>query len=184
MKYEQAGRVRRTALVHRFDGHERIRIGVGKRPQRDGIHDAEDGAVGADADSEREDGGKCERRRVPELTDRIPHVAGQIPRPADAPDIFAYFADQGGIAKGSACFGDGGGSTHSRGDELVGLFLDVQLDFVSELALPAAASEIAPERARRIHGFTGVRTSRMPSSICSKFETSRSRCLRPAGVNW
>ena len=63
--------------------------------------------------------------------------------------------------------------------ELVDLLVEVLPDLVGEIALEPAAVEQSPQQ---VHGFTGARTRRMPSSIRSKFETSRSSRARPPGV--
>ena len=69
---------------------------------------------------------------------------------------------------------------HPALDEFVDLFLQMLLNFVSEVL-----AELTPGKdlSDPVHGFTGARTSLIPSSIRSKLKTSRSKCLLPVGVS-
>jgi hypothetical protein len=42
--------------------HDPVGLGVGQRPQKDGIDDAEDGGVGPDAEREGQQRDQCEAR--------------------------------------------------------------------------------------------------------------------------
>ena len=63
-------------------------------------------------------------------------------------------------------------------------------DFPNEKPGPAPRRDLSgiwePAREKLshpVHDRTGVSTRRMPSSMRSKLDTSRSRCLAPAGVS-
>ena len=53
-------------------------FGYGERSKQHAVDDAEDGAAGADAERQREDGHDGEARRPGELTDRVAHVAQDV----------------------------------------------------------------------------------------------------------
>ena len=65
------------------------------------------------------------------------------------------------------------------GHELLDLLVEMLPDLVGQIAFEPAAVD---QPAQHVHGFTGARTSLMPSSMRSKFETSRSSRARPSGV--
>ena len=156
----------------------------GQRSKYDRVHDAEDRTVGADADGQRQDRRRGKRRRAAKLADGVAHVAGEIVGRAPPPDIPAHLANERHASERAPGGGDRGRTGHSLRHQRIDLLLEVKLDLVGEVAVHAAAREEIADPAKRAHGFTGVSTSLMPSSICSKLDTSRSRCFLPAGVSW
>ena len=54
-----------------------VGVGDGEVAQEDGVDQGEDGGVGADAESEGEDGGGSEAGSLPQLSQRIAHVLHQ-----------------------------------------------------------------------------------------------------------
>src|SRR4030095_17260831 len=93
-------------------------------------------------------------------------------------------ANEGDAPEGAACGAGRVSTREATGHQLVDSLLQVKLDLVCEFAIDATAREEIADRTKRVHGFTGVRTSLIPSSICSKLDTSRSRCFLPVGVSW
>ena len=75
--------------------HEALRIRVRQRPQDDGVHDGEDGAVGADAERKGRDRDAGKPRRAPEpapgepqvLSERGQHMDGRTRKPQASPVI-------------------------------------------------------------------------------------------------
>ncbi len=176
--------MRGTAHAHRLDGDEGCRLMKGQRPEDDRIDDAEDRTVGADTDGQREDRRGSKRRGAAKLTDRVTDVAREIVGQSPSPHVATLLADARDVAERAVRRGDGVGAREAGGHQRIDFLVEVKRDLVGEVAIHAVAREQAADPAQGAHGFTGVNTSLIPSSICSKLETSRSRCFRPAGVSW
>ena len=61
------------------DEHEPIGVRVRQRPQQHGVHHAENGGAGANAERERDDGRDAERRHLPQRPRRVAEVVKQCP---------------------------------------------------------------------------------------------------------
>ena len=68
------------------NGHQPFRMRIGQRPEHDGIHQAEDGGVGADSESQRGDGGHRNARassqnpkRMAKVLEHGNHLAHGLP---------------------------------------------------------------------------------------------------------
>jgi hypothetical protein len=49
-------------------------VGIGQRPEHDCIHQAEDGRIGADSESQRRKRGRCNAGVTSQNTERMPKV--------------------------------------------------------------------------------------------------------------
>jgi hypothetical protein len=74
------------------DANQAIRIGVGQRPNQDGVDDAEDGRGGTDTERQRDDGGKRKTGITPDHPQRQPQVLRQRLDPANAARVVGVFA--------------------------------------------------------------------------------------------
>jgi hypothetical protein len=101
------------------------------------------------------------------LPDRVADVAGEVVDGAPAPDVAALFPDQRGVPERAARRSRCRIAREARSHQLFAFFLEVQLDLLGQVAVHAPAREQIPDRAKRVHGFTGASTSLIPSSIFS-----------------
>ena len=148
--------------------------------QDDGVDDAEDRGIRANAQRERQDAGQRERRRFAKLPEREANVGEHVLDGEEAPYLAPFLFHARDVAEGAP----GGQSGILPGNparhERIGLLVQVLSYLFGEILFePTPLNEI-PHPAD--HGFTGDRTSLMPSSIRSKLDTSRWRCATPAGV--
>src|SRR5690242_6445064 len=69
---------------------------------------------------------------------------------------------------------------HAAFDQLIGLFFQMLADLFGKVFAETLSSTQLRDP---VHDFTGARTRVIPSSMRSKLETSRSRCLLPLAVS-
>ena len=88
----------REGVVAEKEADETVRLGVRKRFEQDGVDDAEDGAVGADAQRECKRDYDGESGVVDQLADRIAEILNYCFE-AEADDFVALFLDARGVAE-------------------------------------------------------------------------------------
>jgi hypothetical protein len=88
----------------------------GHGPQHDGVDQAEDRGVGADSQSQREDGDGEETGAAAQRSQRIAQVLRQIGEPAQAADVAAFFLDLLDAAEFEAGAAFGFDRVHALGD--------------------------------------------------------------------
>src|SRR5262249_24067177 len=150
----------------------------GQVTKQDGIDDRKHRGVGADTEGEGQDGDGGKAGVLAETAKCVADVEEEILEAGPAPDVATVAFGEGGGAELAARGGFGFLAWGALSHQVVGFFFDVGGDF---------STDIAPETTRKdasepTHDFTGDRTRVTPLSICSKLETSVSRCFRPAGV--
>ena len=131
------------------DGNDPFRVGDWNRPQNNGVHRAENGGCGADAERQRDDGHGRESRVAQQLANGKPDVVRElgeifgaahvsIPSAAYSPAGRVYTIDvaealDGGLARGRRF--------HAAGHELADPHLDVELELRVDLLVHAAAPD-------------------------------------------
>src|SRR5690348_293440 len=116
------------------------RISERQRPQEYGIHHAEDGSVRPDAKRKSKN---CDRRKTriaAELAEAVADVLGCVFQPAQPVSIAAFLFLLLHAAKGPERRISGFFRRHSCRDVLLRLQLDVELQFLIQIALQPAAS--------------------------------------------
>src|SRR5579863_4124592 len=92
-----------------------------------------------------------------------------------APDLAAALLNQSHIPELSPGRGHGLLARQARRHEFFCFLTEMLLDLLPEIAVNSATE--------KGHGSPGERTRVMPSSMRSKLDISRSRCLAPAAVS-
>jgi hypothetical protein len=118
---------------------------------------------------------RCPPPLPPGVAQIGPGVLHQIP----APYLARAFLEQRVVAELAMCRMNRLLARHAAGHQLVDLLVEVLPDLLGQIAFEPAAVE---QPAQHVHGFTGARTSRMPSSMRSKLLTSRWSRVLPPGV--
>ncbi len=131
-----------------FEENELSRVGDGERAEHDGIDEAKDGGVGADAESEGEDGDGGKSRRVAQGTEGVAEVLQEFVDPDGSPDGARVFFHARDVAE----FAEGGVASvlgrHAAGDVRGSLAAEEILNFAAEIFedVFAAAHGLAPWR--------------------------------------
>jgi hypothetical protein len=144
--FPSAGAVRTRArrggdvahVAHRLERHDPLAIGIRQRVEEQSVDDAEDRAVGADAERQREHGHRGEHRCPGEMPECEAHVlhpfgqpytdvlaAGDVPCPSRR--VFVIFAP---VAEAGQRRRRGVGLTEPAGAQLVGPRVDVEADLL------------------------------------------------------
>jgi hypothetical protein len=89
---------RRIAGIHH---RQTIGIFIRKRLEQDGSDDTEDGRVGTDAQSKRQDDQGAEGRPVLPLASGLPDIEPQMVKPQPVPPLVAGFFEGGDVAEGA-----------------------------------------------------------------------------------
>ena len=140
------------------DAHLDQFFGVGYRQhtQADGIDDLEDGGVRADAECERQDGDGREPRCPPQEPEPEAHVTPERVQAADGVHPVDTLADLEHVAQLALRGPTGFVWRHPPGDVLVGLDLQVCVEFASPFNVPL----LPPEKTSPSHRVTPWRASR------------------------
>jgi len=165
-----------------------VGIRVRQRAQEHAVDDAEHRRAGADAERQREDGGRGEPGPLAQDARAVPEVGPQNldePEPPDRAGVLLGQRDVPEAAQGGVPRLVG---RQPCGDLLLGLELELGADLLVELGLgaagpqaPGAIAELVPER----HGYTssGSAMIRAIAAVsCCHFEVSLVSCRRPAGL--
>src|SRR5712692_6974558 len=123
------------------DHHEPASVAVGKRPQQDGVGNAENRRVRRDAQREDAHGKKSETRTLAEYAHGIPQILPNAFEPADAVHAINLLADESRITQlpprcVTRLFGK-----HASCNVLVRLHLEVRFELTRPLFIPRAAPE-------------------------------------------
>ena len=89
------------------DAHQLLGMRIGERPQKDAVHQAEDGGVRANTERQREDGDRRKSRIAPQQACAVAQVLNQVFDPGPDPLIAGDAFDQGDVAEFTA--GDASG---------------------------------------------------------------------------
>ncbi len=98
-----------------------------QRAQQDGVGEAEDGAVGTDAERERERGDGGEAGTFCENTDRIPDISAQLIEEAGSPGLSRILPNRGHAAEFGAGAAQGLVARHPVAHQLLTVAFDVEL---------------------------------------------------------
>lgn len=99
-----------AAVAGEADIDQAVRVGDAVRPaEEQGIGHAEDGDVAADADGQRGDDDRCQRRTAAAEAQRVSGVAPRILEPRDRARVAMAVADRGGAAETEPGFAAGVG---------------------------------------------------------------------------
>src|SRR5579871_4224581 len=151
-----------------FQHDQRFRILHRERPQQDGVHETVDGGVRADAECKRYDREQGKQPVGSHGPKGVAQVLSQLLEPGPDPNLTAGFDHSSSVPEFAARALPGFRLGHSRFDQVESLLFDMG---------PDLRVQIPP-----IHDSTAFMARATPSSICSKLDTSRSNCLRPAAV--
>jgi hypothetical protein len=144
--FPSAGAVRTRArrggdvahVAHRLERHDPLAIGIRQRVEEQSVDDAEDRAVGADAERQREHGHRGEHRCLGQMPERESHVLHPFGRPGShalpagvalgptrrVRAIFRWITEAGQRRR------RGVGLTEPAGAQLVGPRVDVEADLL------------------------------------------------------
>src|ERR1035438_2572478 len=120
--------------------HDTVGLGIGKRPQQHAVDDAEDGAIRADGERQREHNHHGEAGVLAQRAQRVSQVAPKVFDVIGASHIAAFLLNLRHAAqlaeRGAARFG----GRHARGEILFHLLFKMEAQFLVEIffhALPA-----------------------------------------------
>jgi hypothetical protein len=113
------------------------------------------------------------------LTRGEPEVAHDRVERRKRPGVAAILFQASHVTERAAGFSDSAGTRHPASHQLGDTLIQVCLDLFVEVVVQPAPRE---ELAKRDHAPSSESTRVMPSSIRSKLETSRVRCLAPSFV--
>src|SRR5207245_862258 len=112
----------------------------------------------------------CKQHVTPHLTACVAKILAEAVKPSPRPDFAAGFGHARWIPELTASLRAGFRFGHPGIDEIGRALFQMRFDLRAQMLVAA------------LHGSTAFITRPMPSSIRSKLDTSRSSCLRPAGV--
>jgi hypothetical protein len=135
----------RSLPARRVDAHQLVRRGERQGPQRQGLDDAEDQRVGADAQGQREDGDEGEARALAQQAGGVPDVTGEAVQPGPGPDGAQLLLDQRHVAERAASRI----ARLLRGQAGLSLPLLLELEMRRQLALQRPQPLPAPQEARQ-----------------------------------
>jgi len=110
--------------------YQTVRIRERKVSEEDPVHDAEDGAVGADSEPEGEDGNDGEDRISPESPEGVPGVHSEVLDHSDSPGFPGLFFMVFGFSEVPPGFPGRFLRWHAFGHELLGFHLQVEFHFL------------------------------------------------------
>ena len=157
-----------------------IRLGVGERPQHDGVEHRHDGGGGTDPEGEREHDDDRETGRaadaapaLPELAPQRLHIVGQLPGTGAARvDRARLGAPPGEIAEPFACRLLRLSARHSLRQQLVDALFQVKAQLVIELGIELSAARRQAEGAARAGGALAFVGHRAPSAVMTRWTAS------------
>src|SRR5579864_6312146 len=142
---ELAGPTGRALPSRRVGAHQPVRSRERQGPQRQGLDDAEDQRVGADAQGQREHGDKGEARALAQQAGGVPDVPGEAVQPGPGPDGAQLLLDQRHVAESAARRMAG----LLRGQASRTQFLRLELEMRRQLALQLLQPLPAPREPRQ-----------------------------------
>src|SRR5438309_536503 len=159
---------------------------IRQRTEKNGVHHAENGGVGADAESEREYGDGGEARAALQHAEHIAEIAGALVEPANDVHGASVFLEERRIAEALLCIEAGGLGRHAHGEIVRSAHLEVGaqlfVEFAVQLFLPQQALQSCNERHDTPPFQANRRTWATASVRRSQFFSSSASCLRPAEV--
>ena len=120
--------------------HQLFGVPHRQHAQQNGIEQAEDGGVGADAYRQREHRDGREHRRLPQHARAVTDIARQVVQHVEAANVAALFPNLLHAAKSDAGRPARLGIAHSRRPVLARLHFEVQVQLFVEFGLGAAAA--------------------------------------------
>ena len=126
------------------DRHEPIRVGVAQRPQEHGVDEAEDRAVGTDAERQCEHRDQREGRRLHQRSEGLPEVVEERPHRG-----FSVWIDGAGDARDSSMLGHRVGGSQRNGGQEIGngapprVRAAARLEHLDEIGLQVVAEPLA-----------------------------------------
>ena len=159
------------------DGHQALELGERIGPQQQGVNEAVDRRIGADAERERERGREREDGAARECPHRLPRVLHQAVDEEDAAGLVEPLLGRGHVAERPPRQGLGFGRRNTLAAQAVGLELQVRRDLGLEVAgrpLAAPAHPFAP---------SGPSTRATAATKRRHCPASAASCARPARVS-
>ncbi len=173
--------------------NELRRIVDRKRFEHHRVHQAEDGGVGADAESKRKQGNEGDSGTAKHGAHAVVDVTKEVFEPLPPPCGVTLLAQDGWIAKAATCGGAGFGvcGGHAGRELLLLAKLQVQAHFLLEVGvkLPAMEEHVEAccEFAQPIHSNESFQTASITRATApmtrSNWESSTATCFRPAAVS-
>jgi hypothetical protein len=114
-----------------------------QRAQPHGVHELEDGRVGARAEREGEDGDGREGRIAAQQPRAVAQVLPEGFEEADRVHRVDLFADEGGVSEPAVGGGAGDVGAHPAGKVVVDFLREVRRQLARALVVPVAAAEEA-----------------------------------------
>ena len=121
------------------DAHEAVGIRIGKRPQQHAVDDAEDRAIGADAERQRQHHHYCEAGILAQHAPRVAQVAPEIFDDIGASHIAAFLLNLGHATQLACGRAARFGGWHAGGQVLLRLLFQMETKFLCEIFLNVAA---------------------------------------------
>ena len=132
--------------------HELLRLLDGKIAEQDCVKKTEDGSVGANAESEREQSDGGERRTAKHRAQAVGDIFQKTFEPSPSPGEVALLAEKSGVAE-RAMGGAAGFIGRKAGcGMLLGAEFDVEAHLFVEVGVETAAVEEGPEAAEKFSG--------------------------------
>src|SRR5262249_17632088 len=172
------------------DQHKTIRVPVRKRPQQYRIHDAEDRAVGANAQRQYQHGNTGKAGIFPQRPHAISNVLNKGIDKSDSTHLAVYLLQQCDVSELASGGPSGLGLGHPLVDISLGEQAHVRLDLIVELLIRSAISEQSPKSRHKdaqimdhLYPWPSNFNSRpITPAIRSQFSVSSASCLRPLFV--
>ena len=146
-------------LLRAFNGVDLgdVRYGVG--PEQQHVQDREEDGHHAESNRDRDDDGERGEWRAPEGAKGVVKVADGVVDERGAALVAAFVGGDGDRSEARPCLRARILGTHAFVDQLPGLALDVELQFVVEVALGAIGQEeraSAQSQVAKVHAVTPV----------------------------
>jgi hypothetical protein len=177
----------RVACAVEEDAHDAVGIGVGKRPQHHAVDHAEDGAVRADGQRQREHNHDCKAGTLSQGAQRVSQVAPEGFDVIRTSHIAAFLLNLRYATQLAERCAAGFGGQHARGEILFQLPFEMKAQFLVEIFLHAAAARqgahLHPEDIPPAPQLHCTITSSTARDKRPHWASSFASCARPALVN-
>ncbi len=139
-----------------------LRVGDGKRAQEHRVHDAEDGGVGSDAQSKREDGGEGEAGTLAHGAQAEAEIAEEAIQPGPAAVEVEALLSGTDIAESATSLEGSFVGRDAFLAKIVGFKLEVGADFFGKIGF-AAATAMEHDQTSSFRGAAALRIRAMAS---------------------
>src|SRR5213078_3055346 len=160
---------------------------IRQRTQKNGVHHAENGGVGTDAESEREYGDGGEARAALQHAERIAEITGALVEPANDVHGASVFLEERSTAEALLCIDAGGLGRHARGEIVRGAHFEVRTQLVVEFTIQSFSLKQTFQTRNERHGTPPFQANRRTWATAwvrrPQFFSSSASCLRPVDVS-